>query len=93
MSFSMAAICLPYENRLRRTSWALISSTKSSRSESFSSLSSFSVYQLAVSRSVQEAKLTNHVIAVLVPDQGLRWTFTLVIDYGQGGDDLVPFLF
>lgn len=43
-------------------------------------------------RNLEETILTDHIVAVLIPNQGLRRTFTLVVDYGQGGDDLIPFL-
>ena len=76
----MAAICFPYEKRLRRASWALMSSTNSSRSDPFSSLSSFSVRRLVLGVWAIIGDLTNHIVAILVAYERLRRTFAFVVD-------------
>ena len=41
---------------------------------------------------MEEVKLTNHVIAVLIPHQGLQWTIPLVVQCRQAGHDVSSLL-
>lgn len=39
---------------------------------------------------MQEKELTNNIVAILVTNQGLKWTFALVVQHSQSSDDLTP---